>query len=464
MPPKATLTFYGGAGEVTGANILFSYTSQEGATTRILFDCGLIQGAVVYDERNSQPFAYDVTSIDALFVSHGHIDHSGRIPKLVKEGFRGVIYSTPPTRAIGELMVVDSRGVMMKELKRRNIPLLYDETDIGHTMARWSSIEYHEEVSVGPITARLLRAGHVLGSAMVEITYPWVGGTRRKLVYTGDLGDPHSLLLEEAESLDNEPDYVIIESVYGDRVHEGRDVRAHRLEDAIEDTVRRGGVLMMPAFSVEKTQELLFEMNEMVEHGRIPPVPVFLDSPLAIKVTRVYGRFKKYFNKDVRDIIAAGDDVFKFARLTLSLSTEQSIAINDEPLPKIIIAGSGMSNGGRIVHHEKRYLPDPKSTLLFTGYQSPRSMGRRIQEGANEVVIHGESIPVRARIVTIGGYSAHRDSDNLLEFIHTAGDTVREVFVALGEPSSSRYLAQRMRDYLGIKAIVPEREKEIILT
>lgn len=460
--PTATITFYGGAGEVTGANILFTYTAADGAATRILFDCGLIQGSVVYEERNGEPFAYDASKVDALFVSHGHIDHSGRVPKLVHEGFRGPIYSTPPTRAIAELMVVDSRGVMMKESKRRAAPVLYDETDIGHTMGQWKTLEYGESVSVGPLSVRLLRAGHVLGSAMIEVSFPAAGGTIRRLVYTGDLGDPHNLLLEDTEPILN-TDYLIMESVYGDRTHEGRDVRAHRLEDVIEDTVKMRGTLMIPAFSVEKTQELLFEMNEMVEHGRIPSVPIYLDSPLAIKVTRVYGRFKNYFNKEVRDIIASGDDIFTFARLEQTLSTEESKAINDEPPPKIIIAGSGMSNGGRIVHHEKRHLPDPKSTLLFTGYQAPGSMGRRIQDGAREVIIHGERVPIRARVVSIRGYSAHRDSDNLVSFVRGTVDTVRTVFVALGEPASARFLAQRIRDYLGARAVVPERGEEIVL-
>jgi len=252
-----------------------------------------------------------------------------------------------------------------------------------------------------------------------------------------------------------------MESVYGDRNHESLDERKYLLEDTIEETIKAGGVLMIPAFSLERTQALLFEINSLVENGRIPSVPVYLDSPLAIKVTEVYKRSNEYFNTRANDIIKSGDDIFKFPNLHLTLKTEESKAIAEVSGSKIILAGSGMSNGGRIVHHERRYLPDKKSTLLLIGYQAAGTLGRRLEEGAKQVSIFGDSIPVRARIQKISGYSAHKDHDGLMEFIKNTADTAQTVFMAMGEPKSALFLAQRVRDYLGVKSIVP-KENEVI--
>lgn len=451
--PRANITFYGGAEEVTGSNILFEYT-KDGTTTRILLDCGLIQGRDMYGDRNFSKFEYDVSTIDALVISHGHIDHMGRAPKLVAEGYAGPIYSSAPTRALGEIMLVDSRGVMLKEARHRGKKELYSIDDIGHALSQWKELEFHQSIRVKDVDITLLRSGHILGAAMIQLSFPGSDGSVKKLVYTGDLGHPNNLLLHDTEMLES-VDYLLIESVYGDRDHENREKRIHLFEDVIEDTIRSGGTLMIPAFSVEKTQELLFEINDMVEHGRIPEVPVYLDSPLAIKVTKIYRRFKEYFNKSVQEVIEKEDDIFSFPGFHQTLKTEDSKAINHVQPPKIILAGSGMSNGGRILHHERRHLPDPNSTILFTGYQTPGSLGRRIQEGAKEVTIFGETVPVRARVVTIGGYSAHRDSSSLIEYVHHNVDSLKKVFVILGEPQSSMFLAQRLRDYVGVSAQVP---------
>ncbi|MDP3989077.1 MAG: MBL fold metallo-hydrolase [bacterium] len=452
--PTASLTFYGGAGEVTGANILFEYKTGE-STTRILLDCGLVQGRDMYGDRNFEKFSYDPSTIDALVISHAHIDHVGRVPKLVKEGFTGPIYSSAPTRALGEILLVDSRGVMFKEMKRRNKEELYSPGDIGKALGQWNSLELHQEVRIKDVDIKLYRSGHILGATMIELSFPGFDSRVRRLMYTGDLGQPHNLLLKDTESVEG-IDFLLIESVYGDRNHEDKGKRIYLFEDVIEDTIKRGGTLLIPAFSVEKTQELLFEINDMVEHGRIPEVPVFLDSPLAIKATRIFSRFKDQFNDAVQDMIAKDDDIFSFPGFEQTLRTDDSKGINAVTPPKIIIAGSGMSNGGRILHHEKRHLSDKNSTILFTGYQVPGSLGRLIQEGAKEITIHGEKIPVRARNVTIGGYSAHRDSDSLLEYVYHTVDSLQKVFVVLGEERSSLFLAQRLRDYVGVDATVPQ--------
>jgi metallo-beta-lactamase family protein len=218
---------------------------------------------------------------------------------------------------------------------------------------------------------------------------------------------------------------------------------------------------MIPAFSLERTQELLFELNDLIEHGRIPPVPVFIDSPLAIKVTTVYKKYQEYFNAQTQAIIKTGDDIFKFPNLKFTMTTDESKAIREVPPPKVILAGSGMSNGGRIIHHEKNYLPDPKSTLLIIGYQVPGSLGRALQDGEKEVRIMGETIAVRAEVRSIHGYSAHKDSDHLLEFVADAADHVKKIFVVLGEPKASSFLTQRIRDYLGASATMPAQNEKI---
>lgn len=445
---KLKLTFYGGAGSVTGANFLL----EEEDGIKILFDCGLVQGGRLCDGINCEKFPYDLSTIDYLFVSHAHLDHVGRIPKMVREGFKGRILSTPPTREITAVMLEDSMGILEKEAKQNNEPPLYSEEDVRRSMELWDEgVPYHKDFQLGNFKIRFLDAGHILGSAMVEVVY-----NGKKIVYTGDLGNSPNVLLNDTETI-TDADYLIVESVYGDRNHESHNTSRDMLEDAIEDTVNKRGVLMIPAFSIEKTQEILYEINKMMDESRIPLVKVFLDSPLAIKVTDIYNKYRSYFNeaamKSGADHMKEG--MFAFPQLIQTLKTEESIAIKNQSNPKIIIAGSGMSNGGRILHHEKNYLPDKRSTLLVTGYQSVNTLGRLIQEGTKNVRIMGENVNVEASIVSITGYSGHKGSDDLLEFISHMADRVKKVFIVLGEPKSSTYMAQRVRDNLAIDAYTP---------
>ncbi len=452
MVKKAQLTFCSGAGEVTGSNFLFE---AEGA--KIMIDCGMIQTRKTADDRNFEPFPYDPKEISALFVTHAHLDHTGRIPRLVSQGYSGPVYSTVPTKKISELMLTDSLGVLEKESRRENTPLVYTEPDIKSTMKLWKTVPYHSPVNIGPFSVVLRDSGHILGSAMVEITY-----NGKKIIFTGDLGNSPAPLLNDTEKI-TDADYLVMESVYGDRNHEPHEEKRRRTEEAIENTVKSGGVLMIPAFSLERTQDLLFEINNLVENGRIPPVPIYLDSPLAINVTKVYRESEEFFNKKTRHQIKGGDDIFNFPGLKMTLSTEESKEILRSPSPKIIIAGSGMSNGGRIIHHEKNYLPDPKSTLLLVGYQSIGTPGRLLQEGVKHIRILGEDIPVNARVVSIFGYSSHKDSDHLFAFVEDTADRVKKVFAVLGEPRSSLFLTQRLRDYLGVDASAPERGDRVEL-
>ncbi len=440
------LGFYGAAGEVTGSNHML-----DGGGAKILIDCGFFQGVKVCDDKNSKPFDYDPTTVDALFITHAHLDHIGRIPKLVKEGFKGKIYSTVPTREIAKLMLEDTVRVIAREAKGDNHEPLYREDAVRSAMDLWETLPYDKDVIVGELHIRFRDAGHILGSAMLEINH-----NGKKLVYSGDLGNSPTPLLPDTAIL-SDIDYLVIEAVYGDRIHQDLNERTNMLEIAIENTIKSGGVLMIPAFSVERTQDLLFELNNLVENKRIPSIPVFVDSPLAIKVTEVYRESKSFLGKEALDAINSGDDIFKFPHLRFTLSSEDSMAIKNVPSPKIIIAGSGMSNGGRILHHEMLYLPDPNSTLLIIGYQAIGTMGRALQEGAKTVRIFNEDIPVRAKIVNIQGYSAHKDMNALFEFVSVIQDSLKKVFVVHAEPGVALFFSQRLRDYLAIDTFVPKQ-------
>lgn len=438
------LTFHGGAGQVTGANFLVS-----AGEARILVDCGLVQGGRFCEPHNCEPFPYEPASIAAVFVTHAHIDHTGRLPQLVKNGFKGTVYSTPPTRDFSELLLYDSEHVIRSELKREGLPPLYASEDVSALMERWEGVEYHQAVTVGPFTVTLYDAGHILGSSSIMVETEG-----KKIIFSGDLGNPPTPIIKPTEYVSG-ADYCVVESTYGNRVHEDFEQRKDLLEDAIEETVKAGGVLMIPAFAMERTQELLFELNGLVEQRRIPKVPIFIDSPLAIKLTAVYQKYQNYFNQEAWNLIKSGDALFNFPGLRMTLTTEQSKEINDVPSPKVIIAGSGMSQGGRILHHERRYLSDPTSAILFIGYQAAGSLGRRIFDGAPTVTIFGEEVPVRCRRLAIGSYSAHADQPKLLAWVRHMRGLLR-AFVVQGEEEASAALAQKIRDELASDALVPK--------
>ena len=446
MTHKLILSFYGGVRSVTGSNFHIA-----GPTKKILVDCGLFQGGTFCDDVNREDFAYDPSTIALLIVTHAHIDHIGRIPKLYRDGFRGKIVSTLATKELAEPMLLDCLAVLEREEKRTGKPPLFSKEDIRSALSLWEGIPYHEKKPFdGDFTFSLRDAGHILGSAMVDIV-----GNGKHLLFTGDLGHSPSPLIKDAEII-HDATYLVMDSVYGDRQHEDVSRRKEILEDIIEETVRRGGALVIPAFSLERTQILIYEINDLVEHGKIPHVPVFVDSPLATHVTAVYRKHLAEFNDDVQEMLRSGDDIFSFPKLQFTKDSEESRAIAHIPNPKIIIAGGGMSHGGRVIEHEKRHLPDPKSTVLMVGYQAAGSIGRQLQEGAKKVNFHGEEVSVRATIRTIGGYSGHRDSKGLLEFVQGTADTLRKVFVVAGEERSALFLAQRIRDYVGVDAVSPE--------
>ncbi len=446
MDMRSIIHFHGGAGSVTGANFLLDTGDK-----KILIDCGTVANEVMCDTTNFEPFAYDTHTIDALIITHAHADHIGRIPKLVRDGYRGPIYSTGATKDIAAIMFDDALGIMNDEAEKHGCDVLYEKDDAERAVKQWKAHSYHEPFTIGDVQVEFQDAGHILGSALVRLTR---GG--RTIVFTGDLGNTPEPLLRDTESPEG-ANYLVMESVYGDRTHEARETRTAQLREAIEETRRKNGVLLIPSFSVERTQVLLYEINTMIEEGTMQPIPIYLDSPLATRVTPVFRAYSEFFNADAKGRIEKGDDLFAFQGLKVIKNKNESEAIHREDNPKIIIAGAGMSAGGRIRSHEREYLGSPTTTVLFVGFQSPGSLGRRLQDGAPSVQIDGEQIRVKAEISSLTGYSGHADRDQLMNFVENAGESLEKVFVTMGETKASLFLAQRIKDFFGIDTLVPKK-------
>lgn len=447
---KIELTCYGGVGAVTGANFLI-----DGEFGKILVDCGLRQGDHFAEEENNKDFEYDPKQINALIVTHAHMDHIGRIPKLIKDGFEGKIYSTKETKMLAEIMYGDALSLLRTEASEHAKPPLYESRDVEGALGIWETLPYREEKEIlEGMKIYLKDAGHILGSAMVEIRYG-----EKKMLFTGDLGNSPSILLPDTDS----PvgiDYLLMESVYGDRNHESHEERDEKFAEIIKSTINKGGTVVIPSFSLERTQNILYNLNNLIEDGKVPSVPVYVDSPLAIRVTEIYREEQSNFKDSIRKEINDGDDIFNFPKLHFTLSREESDDILKDKGPKIILAGSGMSAGGRVTKHEKTYLPDSRNTIMLVGFQTLGTIGRKLQDGEKFVEIEGRRIPVKAQIVNIRAFSSHKDSDNLLDFVSKCAETVKKIFVVMGEPKSSLFLVQKIKDNLGLDAIYPERGKK----
>ena len=452
------ITFCGAAQTVTGSNFLVETGSPAGEL-KFLVDCGMFQGSLQAEAHNKDPFPYDAGSISAVLLTHSHADHSGRLPKLYKDGFRGPLYATPPTLDMTRVALPDNLSLLTSNAKREQHEPFYTAEDVEQVIALGSPVSYGQEFELASgINIIFHDAGHILGSAIIEVQ------TEGKRVYfSGDLGNPPAPLLRSFEYPLN-ADYVVVDATYGNRIHEDRSRRLEKFRQVVRDTITRGGTLMIPSFDIERTQELLFELNGMANAGEIPPIPMFIDSPLAIRMTEVYQKYPQYFNTEAMQLVRSGDDLFNFPGLKYMRTAEESKKINDMPAPKVIIAGSGMSNGGRIQHHERRYLSDPNSSILFIGFQAEGTLGRRIFDGAPEVRIFDETVPVRCHIQAIGGYSAHADQPMIIDWLTCGqgrlpagrqGGKLKRVFTVHGEADSTVALANAVKEKLSVDALAP---------
>ncbi|MFA5021219.1 MAG: MBL fold metallo-hydrolase [Patescibacteria group bacterium] len=448
------ISFHGAAREVTGSCILV-----ETAKTKFLVDCGMFQGSRFAHEENFAPWPFDPKSIDFVILTHAHVDHCGRLPILVRDGFQGKIYSTPATRDLAEIILLDSAKVIKEEVIKHGGPTLFKAKDALDAMKYFWGLDYGIKQRInGEVSICLRDAGHILGSAIIEA---WVkdGSLTKKIVFSGDLGNPPAPVVKDTEFI-NGADFVVIESTYGGRIHEPSEMRLDLLRRLILESVGRGGVLMIPTFALERTQEILFELNHLAESKQIPRIPIFLDSPLAIKALEIYRRYYKLFDDESRKRLESGDDIFKFDGLQLAKTVDQSKRINRVPPPKVILAGSGMSNGGRILYHLKLYLPGSKNQLLIISYQSEGSLGRRLRDGAKKVSIDDELVNVKAKVSAIGSYSSHADQPKLLHWLkRISAPSPQLVFINHGEEKSNLMLEDGIRQKLNLKAVVPKKNE-----
>lgn len=446
--------FFGAAKGVTGSCYMI-----ETGEHKILVDCGVFQGEPDDMRKNADPFPFAPAELDAVFLTHAHMDHIGRVPLLIKRGYKGPIFATAPTAELAELLWNDMLSIMEDAEKRRKKnpersngwPMLYDDHDVKRAIAKLQAVEYRRDVDLcaGAFQAAFRDAGHILGSASVSFRVE-----NRTVVFSGDLGNDDVPLLRPTDSI-GEADVVIIESTYGDRVHENLDTRRTMLRDAIKDVAAHKGVLLIPAFAIERTQEIILTLHHLAEAGEIPRVPMFLDSPLAIAATHVYEEFPQYFNPDARKEFLLGHELFSLPGLTATKSVDMSKDINNVLPPKVIISGSGMMTGGRILHHLTRYLPDPHTTLMIVGYQAIGTVGRKLYEGAKLVRIHGENVRVNAKVVSVGGWSAHADQNKLMSWIAGAPKKPEVIFVTHGEENAADTLARKFNRDMDILAEVP---------
>jgi len=442
---------------VTGSNYLLEIGNK-----KILIDCGLFQGRKEIEEKNYEPFPYEAKDIDFVLITHAHLDHTGRLPKLFNNGFKGRVFATAPTIDFMGFMLEDSQKILHRKAIRRGLNLNWDNQKIKDLMNRFEPVGYREDVVLDSnIKFRFREAGHVLGSASIELEAEGI-----KIVFSGDIGYADAPIINDPAEIGN-VDYLIVESTYGDRNHEIRGDIKDSLEKIIKKTINRGGVLMIPSFALERTQRLLYHFNDLVENKKIPSVPIFVDSPLAIRLTEIYRKYPEYYDQDAYDLFSSGDDIFDFPNLKLTLTINRSKKINEVVGPKIIIAGSGMSQGGRIIHHELRYLSNPKNTLLFVTYQAEGTLGRKIFNGAKNVRILRRNVEINAEIARVDGYSSHADQKSLLKWIDNISkksSQLKKIFVCHGEERPSQILSDKIINDLGLNSVVPELNQSITLT
>ena len=464
------ITFLGATKTVTGSNFLV-----EGAGKKFIVDCGMYQGSTKDEMKNSEPFLFDVNEIDFMLLTHAHIDHSGRIPKLYNEGYRRPIYTTKATCDLCSIMLPDSGHIQEMEIEWRNrkrkregkeaLPPLYTAADAIKSMEIFKPIKYDEIIEIDPnIHVRFNDAGHMLGSSIIEV---WVNenGEEIKTVFTGDLGNNDIPLLSSPTMIER-TDYLVMESTYGGRLHNRNDDKAKMFLNIVSDTLEKGGTVVIPSFAVGRTQEILYELNNLKEqqddekfkkeYEKLMSAPVYVDSPLAISATEVFKENMDLFDEETQEIMKRGDNPLEFPGLKFTRTADESKELNEKNEPSIIISASGMCEVGRIKHHLKHNLWNPNSTILFVGYQAPGTLGRKIVDGAKTVKIFGEEIAVNARIEYIEGYSGHADQEWLMNFIYSYINKPKHIFLVHGEPEGQLTLKNKILEELNIPVTIPE--------
>lgn len=456
------IQFFGAAKMVTGSNYLLRTKN-----FNVVIDCGMFQGSNENERMNFTEFPFDPKDVDIMILTHAHIDHSGRIPKLVKDGFRGKIICTKPTFDLCEIMLKDSAKIQESDAQWENkkrvraglddIVPLYTMEDAEISLKYFDSYHYDQKIILNDdISIRFKDAGHILGSSILEI---WVkdGEENTKVVFSGDLGMPGRPIINSPEFID-EADYLVMESTYGDTIHEPFKDSTKKLIEIINKTALRGGTVLIPSFAVGRTQELIYELNNYYEYNQVEEymkIPVYIDSPLAVNATEVFQKNASSFNKDTRDMILKGDNPFTFSNLRYIKTQEESMALNKSDYPKVIISSSGMATAGRIRHHLKHNLYNPLNSLVFVGYQAQGSLGRILLDGAKKVKLLGEEINVALEIYDLEGFSGHADQPTLMNWISKFKIKPKKVFIVHGEIEASEALSTLIKEKLNINTIIP---------
>jgi metallo-beta-lactamase family protein len=466
------IKFCGAARTVTGSCHLVEFKD-----TKFLVDCGAFQGYKMED-LNREPFPFDPASIDYLFLTHAHYDHCGRIPLLVKQGFNGRIISTQPTRDLVKLILLDSAKIQKEDYERWEVRAkesgsfdpdgadvrkpLYNESDVEASMELFEIYPYGNSVKLkDDLEFRMRDAGHILGSSIFEFWVTNRAGRRRKFVFSGDLGQPGARIIKDPDFV-READYVICESTYGNRLHKNKDETVLELLSIIKKAQKEGGNILIPSFAIERTQEILYEINLFVENKLLEGLEVYLDSPMASKATEIFKAYPNFYDEDARRLLEKGDEPFEFPGFKITESVDDSKRlINKHGV--VIIAGSGMCTGGRIIHHLKNNLENPKTNVVIVGYQVEGTLGRDLVEGKPTVKIFGEEIEVNAQVHTLGGFSAHGDQRDLRYWLRSFGHSPKKVFLVHGDKEIVIGFGTNIRTELDLDVEVPELNEEFEL-
>ncbi len=456
------IKFLGAASQVTGSSFLLSANG-----LNFLIDCGLYQERD-FQARNWEPFPFPPKKIDYILLTHAHLDHCGLIPKVVREGFRGRILCTPPSAEILPIVLFDTAKLQEEDAqikKKRHeregrrgpypeVPL-YTTNEVERALPLVEAVDYHLQVNLGSgIKATFREAGHILGSAIIELVVENSSGSQ-KIIFSGDLGQWDKPLVRDPETF-RQADYIFLESTYGDREHDHPEKVADRLAENVNRVFSRGGNLVIPTFAIERAQELMFHLSHLVRKKKIPPLPVFLDSPMAVSVTNVFGHYLKYLDEESRALFSSGQNPFEFPGLKLVQSFEESRLIEKTRGSAVIMAGSGMCTGGRIKQHLVNNISRPESTILFVGYQARGTLGRQILEGQSPVRIYGQMYQVRATIDQIQGFSAHADRNQLWKWLKALDRPPRTVFLIHGEKDVLQHFAGEISEQTGWTVEIPE--------